>query len=326
MFEGQSKDFKVSVIIPVYNAERFVRQAVESALQQAETGEVLLIEDGSPDNALDVCRTLADEHEKVKLFRHPHGENRGAAASRNLGIQHACYEYVAFLDADDYFLPERFVAARRVFEEHPLAEGVYEAVGTYFESEQARQTWFQHRPSAITSVTKALEPEELFGTLINGQYGYFCTDGILLKKSVFEKIGYFDTELELSEDKVLWIKASIMAKLFAGQIDRPIAMRRVHGANRCLPVDTDAKHRYYGMLRWRILLQWGIEKGLPTTQLAIFFRKLSKHVKKFHTYQNFPDIRSWAKVAMLCPQVIFYSFYWKRFVRILLNWRQKLFT
>ena len=325
MVAGHGKDFKVSVIIPVYNAERFVRQAVESALQQSETGEVLLVEDGSPDNALAVCRTLAGEHERVKLFRHPHGENRGAAASRNLGIQHAYYEYIAFLDADDYFLPERFVATKCVFEEKPEAEGVYEAVGTYFETEQAQKNWFQHRPSAITSVTRALDPKELFKTLINGQYGYFCTDGIVLKKSIFEKIGYFDTELELSEDKVLWIKASIMAKLFAGQIERPIAMRRVHDANRCLPVDTDAKHCYYGMLRWRILLQWGIDRGLPTTQLASFFRKLSKHVGKYYAYQSVPHIKSWARVALLCPRVLFYAFYWKNLGRMLLNFGHKLF-
>jgi glycosyltransferase involved in cell wall biosynthesis len=80
---------QVSVITPVYNAASFVTQAVESALQQPETAEVLIIEDGSPDNSLEVCQELAKKYEKVKLLRHPNGENRGAGASRNLGMRNA---------------------------------------------------------------------------------------------------------------------------------------------------------------------------------------------------------------------------------------------
>lgn len=326
MFERRHEDFTVSVIIPVYNAERFVRQAVESALQQPETGEVLLIEDGSPDNALEVCQALAREDERVKLLRHPQGKNRGAAASRNLGIQHARYEYIAFLDADDYFLPGRFAVTKSVFKGNHVVDGVYETVGTHFETDQAKQTWFRYRPFEITTITKALAPEQLFEALISGRYGYFCTDGIVLKKEVLEKLGGFDPDLELSEDKVMWIKASILARLFAGQIESPVAMRRVHGANRCLPIDTNAKHVYYGMLRWRILLDWGLEKDLPSAYLNMFFNKLSKHVKKFYAYQRWAGVRSWAKTAILCPQIIFYFFYWKNFARMLLNYCQRCFS
>lgn len=75
---------KVSVVIPVYNAAPFVRDAVESALAQPETGEVILVEDGSLDDSLTVCRALAAENDRVKLYRHPNGENCGAGASRFL--------------------------------------------------------------------------------------------------------------------------------------------------------------------------------------------------------------------------------------------------
>ncbi len=74
--------FEVSVVIPVYNAVPYVRQAVESALAQSQVREVLMVEDGSPDNALEVCRELAAEYPRVVLLRHPNGENRGAGASR----------------------------------------------------------------------------------------------------------------------------------------------------------------------------------------------------------------------------------------------------
>ena len=64
-------DFKVSVIIPVYNAEKYIRKAVESALMQQETGEVILVEDKSLDNAFIICKQLVDENpDRVRLFRH----------------------------------------------------------------------------------------------------------------------------------------------------------------------------------------------------------------------------------------------------------------
>jgi glycosyltransferase involved in cell wall biosynthesis len=69
---------------------------------------VILIEDGSPDNALDICRQLEQEYEKVKLFQHPNGENRGAGASRNLGLTKAKHSYIVFLDADDELIGDRF--------------------------------------------------------------------------------------------------------------------------------------------------------------------------------------------------------------------------
>ncbi|MBH2023635.1 MAG: glycosyltransferase, partial [Flavobacteriales bacterium] len=77
---------KISVIIPVYNAEKYVSQAVESALQLDEVFEIILVEDKSPDNALEVCKELAEKHERVKLFQHPDQGNHGAGASRNLGL------------------------------------------------------------------------------------------------------------------------------------------------------------------------------------------------------------------------------------------------
>ena len=80
--------FEVSVIIPVYNAASYVTKAVESALHSPQVGEIILVEDKSPDNALEVCIQLKNKYDKVKLLQHLNGENRGAGESRNLGIKH----------------------------------------------------------------------------------------------------------------------------------------------------------------------------------------------------------------------------------------------
>ena len=134
-------DNSISVIIPVFNAARFVEKAVESVLAQPETKEVLLVEDGSTDESLKICRQLADKYEAVKLFTHPGNANKGAGASRNLGITRASGDFIAFLDADDYFLPDRFRAERKIFEEQPETDGVYGALGFHYYSEEGKKKY-----------------------------------------------------------------------------------------------------------------------------------------------------------------------------------------
>ena len=84
-------DFRVSVLIPVFNAERYLKQAVESALAQQETGEVILVEDGSIDGSLQVCYELTEKHDNVILLQHLDKKNHGAGPTRNLAIEKASF-------------------------------------------------------------------------------------------------------------------------------------------------------------------------------------------------------------------------------------------
>src|SRR6476661_1937714 len=99
---------KISVVIPVYNVENYLQRAVTSVFEQPEVIELLLVEDGSSDNSIGLCRDLAEKDKRIIVLQHRDGKNRGVAASRNLGIRNASCPFVAFLDADDYYLPNRF--------------------------------------------------------------------------------------------------------------------------------------------------------------------------------------------------------------------------
>ena len=98
----------ISVIIPVYNASGFIKNAVKSAHHFDCVSEIILIEDGSTDSSLEVCEELVYRYDKVSLYSHPNHVNKGAGASRNLGIEKANNKWIAFLDADDIFLENRF--------------------------------------------------------------------------------------------------------------------------------------------------------------------------------------------------------------------------
>src|SRR6266508_1759684 len=93
----------VSVVIIFWNADRFLREAIESVFAQAHTKwELLLVDDGSTDRSTEIARTYAHRYPgTVHYFEHHDHQNRGMSASRNLGIRNAQGKYIAFLDADD---------------------------------------------------------------------------------------------------------------------------------------------------------------------------------------------------------------------------------
>lgn len=100
---------KLSVIIPVYNVERYLEQCVESLYYQElnkDTFEILLIDDGSKDSSLEVANQLAQQYTNIRVF---HQENQGQAAARNKGIDEARGEYLMFVDSDDYLQSDQLV-------------------------------------------------------------------------------------------------------------------------------------------------------------------------------------------------------------------------
>lgn len=91
---------KISVIVPVYKAEKYLHRCVDSILAQTFTDfEVLLIDDGSPDRSGEICDEYAQKDTRVRVF---HKENGGVSSARNLGLDNARGEWISFIDADDY--------------------------------------------------------------------------------------------------------------------------------------------------------------------------------------------------------------------------------
>lgn len=99
-------DYKVSIIVPIYGAEKYIKFCIESLLAQTlKPLEILLIDDGSPDKCGDICDTFASNYENIRAF---HLEKGGPSNARNIGISHARGKYIGFVDADDYAAPDMF--------------------------------------------------------------------------------------------------------------------------------------------------------------------------------------------------------------------------
>jgi glycosyltransferase involved in cell wall biosynthesis len=250
------KVFKVSVIIPVYNAEKYLHKAVDSAIKLQTVGEVILVEDGSSDNSLKVCEDLNQKFDKIRLFRHPKGENRGAGASRNLGIKNALFNYIAFLDADDYYLPNRFEIENEIFPASDTIDGIYHATGVEFYTDKGMEEFSGHfkeysgGENFLTTIHKIVTEKDQFRkAYIQGKIGRFHTDAITLKKDILKKTAFFDEELRLHQDSHLWTRVVLLCNLHPGIIDKPVAIRGVHDSNRILNErNLESRIKYFSSL------------------------------------------------------------------------------
>ena len=286
---------KISVITPVYNAENFIVQAVESALQFEEVWEIILVEDQSPDNALEVCRNLAEKHDRVKLFQHPDKKNHGAGASRNLGMENATGDFIAFLDADDYFLPNRFDAEKKLFQNIEV-DGVYGALGVHYYSEKAKEQYFPTYGNTLTTVYKKHAPEDVFPGQIGlrGSFGLFSIDALTLRKSSLDNVKpWMKTHLRLHQDSEFLFRISYYLKLFPGILDEAVAVRGVHENNRISQLDSKKiKPATTRVLLWKEVNDWAKnETKMPENE------KL--HIKRMYRsfeIANAPFLKKWGMI------------------------------
>ncbi len=274
----------ISVIIPVYNAERFLAEAIESVLIQPEVKEILLVEDGSKDHSLVICQTYADNNPHVRLIQHSNGVNKGAAESRNQGIQNAQCEYLAFLDADDLYLPNRFTETLKTFHAHPDADGVYETVGTMHE-DHGLPTEILKRAGSEQARIEQTDPLSLYRTLAAAKNGYIHLNGFVIKHRAFDETLMFDPVFRQCQDTDFLLRWSAITKLYGTHPAREVAMRRVHDQNRVFNIDETLYYRHLCMRKCAINQFYGSKDREANWQIMNRMARASKLVsivKRLH--------------------------------------------
>ncbi len=251
----------ISVVIPVFRAKDFIGTAVESATSHPIVQEILLIYDGSADGTFEICEVISQENEKVRLFSHKDRINKGAGASRNLGIEMAKFPYVAFLDADDYFLPCRFQYFEDFFNRDSEFDGIYEAI-QYFNGS-----------NKIYTISKSIPFRKLFHFLLRGTYGHFHTNGLIVKKELLLRAGLFDESLDLHQDSDLWIKLAFYGKLIPGDLNNPVAMVRKHDGNRIWKGTSNTSR----FKQWKVTWEWSKKESIGIINRLLILRKLIKY-------------------------------------------------
>lgn len=192
-----------SVVIPLYNKEKYVENALKSILNQTFTDyEVLIINDCCTDNSVE--KTLPFLSEKVKLIHHP--KNKGLSASRNTGIENATSNYITFLDADDLWKPNFLKTIHRLIHNFPEAK----IFATNYEEIYPTKTYKPYNGSA--ALVQNYEGYINFFNLNIGQ-GIYNHGSVCVHKEVYEKVGNYDETIDFSEDIDFNIRANFHFKL-----------------------------------------------------------------------------------------------------------------
>ncbi len=200
---------RVSVIIPCYNQATLLGQAVDSCLAQTwESMEIIVVNDGSPDDTAAVAGRLAQEHAgRVVVLDQP---NQGLAAARNNAVAASRGEYILPLDADDMFEPDMVRACAGLLDARPDL-GIAYTLCRYFGDVESVPTW-----------------------VVSWDPGLLCVKDILCyasmyRRELFDAIGGYRTDMEWGyEDWEFWVRAARHG--WTGElIERPLFLHRLHG-------------------------------------------------------------------------------------------------
>ncbi|MGO9316177.1 MAG: glycosyltransferase family 2 protein [Terracidiphilus sp.] len=204
---------KISVIIPAYNAERYIARAIESCFNQTYAPhEIIVVDDGSTDGTAEIAESFPSP---VRVIRQ--SENMGASVARNRAVQVSTGDWLAFLDADDWFLPQKLELQRRCA----------------LENEQAVLIYAGYRAMRLDGSEydgKLRLPRELFPRL-----RFHCVihlGTVALRRDAFDAVGGFNPALRVTEDWDLWLRLAgrYSVALFAPMTEQLAVYRKTAGS------------------------------------------------------------------------------------------------
>ena len=198
----------VSVIIPVYNYDRYLGEAIESVLGQTHPHlEVIVVDDGSTDRSSEVAKGFAD-----RGVRYCHQVHAGIGPARNKGVEFAQGEFLAFLDADDRWPPEKIERQLNAFDSDPALEMVFG---------QALQ--LQNGPAWEAAVND-------YKPSVDGMVPGMVPGTMLIKRNAFFRVGLFKGDLKVGEF-IDWYARAVELQVRSLVMPALLLWRRIHGSN-----------------------------------------------------------------------------------------------
>jgi glycosyltransferase involved in cell wall biosynthesis len=209
---------RISVITVFFNAGDFIQEAIDSIFAQTyQDWELLLVDDGSTDNSTDIALSLTEQHpKKVRYLEHGGHQNRGISAAQNLGLRHARGEYIAFLDADDVWLPRKLEQQVRILDSWPDAAMLYGHTQYWYSwtgkiEDMKRDLHIEPGVEPDTLVM----PPLLLVSFLRGQAAIPCPSDVLVRRERVESVGGFEDGFRhIFTDQVFYAKLCLKAPVF----------------------------------------------------------------------------------------------------------------
>lgn len=210
----------VSAVIICFNDEEFLQEAISSVICQTyDNWELLLVDDGSTDDSPRIMQKYVEKYpQKIRYLEHENHRNRGKNASRNLGINHAQGDYIATLDSDDIWLPEKLEQQVEILNQYPQAGMVYGRLYEWYswtgKPEDRQRDGFSRFPLGVES-NKLIQPPTLLPLLIEGTTQTPTTCSPMFRREVFEQVGLFDDNFrDIFEDIDFFAKVLLQVSVF----------------------------------------------------------------------------------------------------------------
>jgi len=228
-------DYSIAVIIPAYNAELFIGEALESvAVQSRRPEQIIVIDDGSTDRTVDCVRRWGENYRgELHLLQQ---NNRGVSAARNAGIRYVKTDLVALLDADDLFFPFHLELLERAFMNNPhillcFGDALYFdsqhiIKGSVFAGTRIEGVRYDEQKDGLRLLRGSVYSSLLWGN-------YIAPSAALLSKTATERIGLFDEDVRSAEDRDIFLRLSRTGPFAYFPV--VVARKRVH--------DNNATHR-----------------------------------------------------------------------------------
>lgn len=213
---------KVSIVIPVYNGENYMKEAIDSALNQTyDNIEVIVVNDGSTDNTEEIALSYG---ERVRYYSK---ENGGVASALNLGIQKMEGEYFSWLSHDDIYLENKIEEQlRRLNQEEDKTKIVY---GRWLQKDMSNLKIQKIAPEYRLSV------EQLQNSIFPVLFGQVNGCAMLIHKSHFARVGLFDEKLITSQDYDMWYR--LMRNQKTIYMEKPLVIQRIHNGQGSRTID-----------------------------------------------------------------------------------------
>ena len=306
---------KVSIIIPIFNAQHFLQRAIESCLIQKEIDEIILVEDGSTDSSLSICQQYERANSRVILAQHNEGINQGPAASRNLGIRMAKNQFISFLDADDYLLPNRFRLTRKIFRASSEVMAVYECLGTEFYDLEGKIAFARRHGISNgaldgfeTKVSANVTSDRLIHHLLTHQNESFSIVALTVNREVFKKIQGFPIELRTSQDTCFIYQLASIYALRKGS-ERPVAIRGVHRNNRHTSQTKDQisitnQRLYYELLKWGYLQKIRADVNSMFFMKYVYYSNLRRNNNDSSKITKLSTLSEFIRISLAHPAIV----------------------
>jgi glycosyltransferase involved in cell wall biosynthesis len=305
-----NKNPSVSIIIATYNREKLILRSIESAIKQSfKDFEILIIDDGSTDNTFHLIKEILRRDKRLKYI---YQENKGWPSAYNNGILNSNGKYIAFLDSDDEWLPEKLEKQVAFLENNKGFDGVT-CYGNIIVDDKEK---------IKLGVLKQLDDyNNQLKNLINGDFPSIPSS-LLLKKEIFEKIGYYDEFLKLSADTDMMIRI-FKAGFKIGVIKEVLFNYHIHKQNLTgITADTMIKNidqrireaEYLLIKHKEVYEKYPKGKSLVLRHLSTFYKLLKNNQKSFgYAKESVKANKSLRNIfhllLLLLPQKFFLSLY-----------------